>query len=168
MASALGLQGAPLGVGRGTPRGGILAHPVDNSLPIGLMDRVPGRGSARGRCGGCQWRGPKSWEEEAWGSLGAGGLGLEPFLSVFQSSVPHGMLWGREEEATCDFTHGGWGRTSVGPWTVLSFRGQSGAFRLKGLGLGLGHDPSSKEAIISATCHPSQCLVNRKPDQFRD
>lgn len=56
----------------------------------------------------------KSWEEEAQGSPRGRWPWFGAFLSVFRSSVPHGIRWQRREKATYEFTHGGWGRTLAG------------------------------------------------------
>lgn len=108
----------------------------------------------------------KSWEEEAQGSPRGRWPRLGPFLSVFQSSVPHGMRWGRREEATCDFTHGGWGRTSVGALDGAVFPAAS-----LELSASKGWDWAMTPYPRKASFQPpapslSQRPVNRKPDQF--
>lgn len=108
----------------------------------------------------------KSWEEEAQGSPRGRWPRLGPFLSVFQSSVPHGMRWGRREEATCDFTHGGWGRTSVGALDGAVFPAAS-----LELSASRGWDWAMTPYPRKASFQPpapslSQRPVNRKPDQF--
>ena len=88
-------------VGRSTPHGGILAHPADGSLPIGLVGRVPGRcRSARGRCGGCWWRGVSPGKKRLRAPLRAGGLGLGLFSVSSGAAFPMGSA-GREGKKPC-------------------------------------------------------------------
>lgn len=107
----------------------------------------------------------KSWEEEAQGSPRGQWPRLGPFLSVFQSSVPHGVHWGGREEATYEFTRGGWGRTSVGALDCAVFPAAS--LELSASRVWDWVIPHPRKASFQPPAPSlSQRLINRKPDQL--
>ena len=126
-----------MGVGRGAPRGGILAHPADGSLPIGLMGRVPGRcRSARGRCGGCRWKGVSPGNRRPRAPLAAGGLGSGLFSVSSRAAFPMGSAGGEGKKPHMNSHVVAGAGLQWGPWTVLSFRQPFWSFLPQGAGTG--------------------------------
>ena len=108
----------------------------------------------------------KSWEEETQGSPRGWWPWFGAFLSVFRSSVPHGICWQRREKAMYEFTHGGWGRTLAGAL-------DSAVFLVASLELSTSRawdwamSPHPRKASFQSPAPSlSQRLVNRKPDQL--
>lgn len=108
----------------------------------------------------------KSWEEEAQGSPRGWWPWLGAFLSVFWSSVPHGIRWRRREKATYEFTRGGWGRTSVGALDYAVFPAASLELSASRAWDWAMSPHPRKASFQSPAPSLSQRLVNRKPDQL--